>query len=90
MGKKRINVTIDEEVHKAARKEGFNISKVCEKALKRKVELLRKGKAVEKANEGVNPNNNETSDDEEVVGPENFEPRVRNLSYWQMEYLFLN
>lgn len=48
VGKKRVNVYLDEKIHKAAQEEGFNISKTCEKALKEKVMLLRHGEIPKK------------------------------------------
>jgi len=38
--KKRINITIDKEIHEKAQKLGINISKACEYCLRQYVEAL--------------------------------------------------
>ena len=49
MGKKiRVNITVDEEIHKKAKDLGFNISKLCENAMKNAIKRMK----------GSNPSNN--------------------------------
>ena len=42
MGQKiRINITVDEEIHKTTKELGFNVSKLCENAMKDAINRMR-------------------------------------------------
>lgn len=64
MGKARTNISVDEEVLEAAREEGLNVSKVAEKALKKKIKLLRHGKIPEEIDNKLNSENNKNRNSE--------------------------
>ena len=79
MGKKRkINLSIDDEVIKTAKELGFNLSKLCENCLKRHIKAIQN--LTTQTNGGTAFLGEASFGKEGSAGPRGFEPRISGFA----------